>query len=74
MGYSPCKMVSLGEKLKMLKRCDKSLYDHIRVVVCKKLVLKTTNIQKNESVLKMAEIGQKAWAIAHAKLSIWVKN
>ena len=31
-----CKMVSLGQKLKMPKRCEKWLYDHIRVVMCKK--------------------------------------
>ena len=35
MGYCPCKMVSLGPKLKMPKRCEKWLYDHIRVVICK---------------------------------------
>ena len=31
-GYSLCKMVSLGQKLKMPKRCEKRFYDHIRVV------------------------------------------
>ena len=36
MGYSSCKMFSLGQKLNMPKRCDKRLYDHIKVVVCKK--------------------------------------
>ena len=46
MGYSPCKMVSLDRKFKMLKRCDKPLLDLIRVVVCKKPVLKTPNIRK----------------------------
>ena len=61
-------MVSLGQKLKMPKRCDKPLYDNIRVVVCKTPPLKTHDIRK------MAEIGQKAWAIAHAKWSVCVKN
>ena len=74
MGYSPCKMVSLGQKLKMPKRCEKRFYDHIRVVVCKKPLKKTLNIRKNESILKMAKIGHDAWAIAHAKWSVWVKN
>ena len=32
MVYSPCKMVSLRQKSKMPKRCEKRLYDHIRVV------------------------------------------
>ena len=36
----------LGQKLKMPKRFYKILYDHIRVVVCKKPLLKTPNIQK----------------------------
>ena len=30
-----CKMVSLGQKLKMPKTCDKRLYKHIRLVLCK---------------------------------------
>ena len=41
-----CKMVSLGQKLKMPKRCEKRLYEHIRVVVCKKPLQKTPNIRK----------------------------
>ena len=45
-GYSLCKMVSLGQKLKMPKKCEKRLYEHIRVVVCKKQLQKTPNIQK----------------------------
>ena len=46
MGYSPCKMVSLGQKLKMLKRCEKRSYDHIKVVVSKKALQKTPNTGK----------------------------
>ena len=46
MGYSPCKMVSLAQKLKMPKTCKKRLYDYIKVVVCKKPLQKTTNIRK----------------------------
>ena len=43
MGYSPCKMVSLAQKLKMPKRCEKRLYDHIKVVVWpKNWLLKNT--------------------------------
>ena len=45
-GYSLCKMISLGQKLKMPKRCQKRFYDHIKVVVCKKALLKTPNIRK----------------------------
>ena len=47
--YSPCKMVNLDQKLKMLKRCDKLVVQKsIRVVVCKKPVLKTTNTGESE--------------------------
>ena len=35
LGYSPCKIVSLGLKLKMPKTCEKGIEDHITVVVCK---------------------------------------
>ena len=71
MGYSPCKLVSLGQKLKMLRRCEERLYDHIRVVVCKKLLQKTPNIRKirgygqnwpkciDYSPCKMVSLGQK---------------
>ena len=52
-------MVSLGQNLKMRKKCEKQFYDHIRVVVCKKPRQKTPNSKKNESLLKMARIGQK---------------
>ena len=34
------KWLVLGEKLKMPKRCEKRFYEHIRVVVCKKLLQK----------------------------------
>ena len=46
MGYSPWKMVSLGQKLKMPKRWEKLFYDHITVGVCKKPHQKTPNIRK----------------------------
>ena len=74
MGYSPWKMVSLGQKLKIPKRCEKRLCYHIRVVFGKKPLQKTPNIQKNETIFKMAKIGHNAWAIAHGKWSVWVKN
>ena len=45
-GYSRCKMVSLGQKLKMPKRCEKRLYNYFAVVVCKEPLRKTPNIRK----------------------------
>ena len=46
MGYSPSKMVRLGQKLKMPKRCEKLLKKHIKVVACKKPLQKTPNTGK----------------------------
>ena len=45
-GYSPCKMLTLGQKLKMPKRCKKRLYQYIRVVWFKKRFQKSINIRK----------------------------
>ena len=73
-GYSPSKILTLGQKLKLPKICQKRLYEHIRVVLCKKRLQKTAKIQKNESFLKMAKNGHNAKAIAHAKYSIGLKN
>ena len=55
-GYSLCKMVSLGKKLKMQKRCEKRFYDHFRVVMCKKLLLKTANTQKMTAFLNWPKL------------------
>ena len=46
MGYSPWKINSLGQKLKMPKRCEKRPYDHSGVVVSKKAPQKTPNTGK----------------------------
>ena len=32
-GYSPCKILSLGQKIKLPKTCEKLLYKHIRVIL-----------------------------------------
>ena len=44
--YTPCKMVSLRQKLKMPKACEKPFYKNIRVVLCKKPLEKTPNISE----------------------------
>ena len=44
--YSLRKMVSLGQKLKMPKTCQKSFYKTIRVVLCKKPLEKKPNIRE----------------------------
>ena len=58
-GYSPCKILTLGQKLKMQKRCEKRFYDHITVVVCKKALQKAASIRKMRAFrnwLKIATI------------------
>ena len=45
-GYSPCKILSLGQKLQSPKTCQKRFYKHIEVVLCKKRLQKTANIRK----------------------------
>ena len=42
-GYSPCKMVILGQKIKLPKTCQKGFYKHITDVLCKKRLQKTPN-------------------------------
>ena len=73
-GYSLCKTVSLGQNLKMPKRCKKRFYDHIVVHSVHKSLQKKLWYSKNKSILKMAKIGRHAKAIAFAKWTVWVEN
>ena len=70
-GYSPCKILTLAQKLKFQKICQNSFYKSFGVVLCKKTALKNTKYSRNESILK---ISHHAKAIAHAKSSLWLKN
>ena len=45
-GYSLCKILTLGQKLKMQKNMLKTFLQHIAVVLCKKRVEKAANIPK----------------------------
>ena len=56
MGYSQGKIVSLAQKLKMLKRCEKIFYYHIRNVAGKKPLEKTLNIRKMSAFLKWPKL------------------
>ena len=58
----------------MPKRCEKRLYDHIRVVVCKKTAQTDSQYSKNGRTFKIGKNGHNAKAIAHAKWSVWVNN
>ena len=55
-GYSLCKMVSLGKKLKMPKTCDKRLYKHIRLLLRKKRLQKAANIWEMGPFRKLAKM------------------
>ena len=56
----PCKLFSLGQKIKLPKTCEKRFHKHIKVVVCKKTARKNTYNCKNESIFKMAKNGHNA--------------
>ena len=70
-GYSPCKVLTFGQKLQFQKTCQNPLYKSFRVVLCKKLLQKNIKYSRNAIILK---IGQQLYYIAHAKSSLWVKN
>ena len=53
-GYSPCKMVSLGQKLKMPKTSKKPSYKNSRVFLCKKRLEKTPNNREMRQFWKSA--------------------
>ena len=53
-GYRLCKMVSLGQKFKWPKTCEKRFYKHVRVVLCKKPLEKTPNIPEMRPFWKSA--------------------
>ena len=45
-GYSPCKILTLAQKLKFQKTCQNPFYKSFRVVLCKKPLKKTPNIRE----------------------------
>ena len=45
-GYSLCKILTLGQKLKFQKTCQNPFYKSFRVVLCKKTARKTLNIRE----------------------------
>ena len=52
-GYSPCKILTLAQKLKFQKTCQNPFYKSFRVVLCKKTAPKNTKYSINESILKI---------------------
>ena len=58
--YSLCKMVTLGQKLKMQKKPLKTFLQHIAVVLCKKKRFKkAANNRKTRPVSKWAKLATK---------------
>ena len=52
-GHSPCKILTLAQKLKFQKTCQNPFYKSFTVVMCKNPFQKTTKYSRNESVLKI---------------------
>ena len=70
--YSPCKILTLAQKLKFQKTCQNPFCKSFRFVLCKKPLQKTLNIWEIRAFWKSAIVHAKA--IAHAKSSLWLKN
>ena len=59
-GYSRLSKIAIfGQNLKMPKTCEKRFYNHIRVVVCKKPLEKTSNIPKIRAFLKYPKLAER---------------
>ena len=47
--YSPCKILTLAQKLKFQKTCKNPFYKSFAVILCKKLLQKTRNNREMRS-------------------------
>ena len=45
-GYSPCKILTLAQKLKFKKACQNPFHKSFTVILCKKPLQKTRNIRE----------------------------
>ena len=61
-GYSPCKILTLAQKLKFQKTCQNPFYKSFTVVLCKKLLQKNTKYSRNESILKIGHHACKGYS------------
>ena len=68
--YSPCKILTLDQKLKFQKNMSESILQIIYTCSVQKTAPKNTNYSRNDTILK---IGHHTKAKAHAKSSLWVK-
>ena len=60
-GYSPCKILTLAQKLTFQKTCPNPFYKSFRVVLCKKYAPKNTKYSRNESILKIGHHACKSY-------------
>ena len=61
-GYSPCKILTLAQKLKFQKTCQNPFYKSFRVVLCKKTAPKNTKYSTNQSILKIGHHACKGYS------------
>ena len=52
-GCSPCKILTLAQKLKIQKTCQNPFYKSFKVVLCKKTAPKHTKYSRNETIFKI---------------------
>ena len=71
-GYSPCKILTLPQKLKFQKTYQNPFYKSFPIVLCKKQLQKTLDNPEMKAFSKSTISHAKA--IAHAKSSLWLKN
>ena len=70
-GYRLCKIVTLGQKLKMHKNMLKTFLQHIAVVLCKKRLQKTANIGKMRAFWKLPKMATKQRLCRSKRLCIF---
>ena len=63
----------MGQKIKLPKTCKKRFYKHIKVVLCKKRLEKTANIQKMRAFEKFPKMAT-VQGYSFCKLAAWLKN
>ena len=61
-GYSPCKILTLAQKLKFQKTCQNPFYKSFRIVLCKKDAQKNPKYSRNESILKIGHHACKGYS------------
>ena len=61
-GSSPCKILTLAQKIKFKKTCQNPFYKSFRVVLCKQNTPKNTKYSRKESILKIGHHACKGYS------------